>query len=651
MRPFNRFPGTASFGANISALKQSICSPPCRCEDCQTGFYMEEEQWKPEFSYRRRLLDKEAEAITNDYIEHIAQNREYLAQRLQSRADLLMSRWRKRSTEKRQALLTEAAPDIALLSWTLPRYSYDPERKLIDARTLTRRRQLLAPWLNIEVLKNNPMVLYALLHYRVAYPPQDWAAFDCRQLTLSWACGWIDVDYSPKCVVMYGPRYGELVNWSEGPAHRSDILGFPRARLVLEVQGYIMAVLRSVVDKILEGADETLDPRALNWAALTGNAGFGHTGEVEFWSPYTNQAFSAPPKLELNYLLSLAKTRLDSTADHLWNLQCDVAYMRRYLKVLGDMTIFKLAEKEHAASRIADELLREVFDHFWWRWLEIECRHVAEIQHRFQDGIHPGHPLPTPYDRALSGLEIILVDQVIYRAQRLGGQIPFSKGFSRHWTLKRESGIPKGMSRLTRTTPTNTQESLENDQLDWILTQLQGHPGRQTHFEHSLLFNMLQSHLASNSREKSRLDERMYGILSDLSTCHEMLVAILLNRPQNKNGNMDDYSAEERGGWKRLRNHSKIAPQRDLEAAGSKLLDDFAATKLTGVPKSMKTLQCFRDAHVAMKEFWSSMRVIVKNMLANSAFSDHELRSLLNVMEANESPEYIKAMELKIRSY
>lgn len=34
-----------------------------------------------------------------------------------------------------------------------------------------------------------------------------------RQLILSWATGHFDVEYSGKCVIMYGPRYGELVNW------------------------------------------------------------------------------------------------------------------------------------------------------------------------------------------------------------------------------------------------------------------------------------------------------------------------------------------------------------------------------------------------------------------------------------------------------
>lgn len=64
---------------------------------------------------------------------------------------------------------------------------------------------------------------FALLHNRVAYPPQDWAPFDSRQLILSFALGHFDVEYTVKCVVMYGPRYGELVYWDNFVDALSDV--------------------------------------------------------------------------------------------------------------------------------------------------------------------------------------------------------------------------------------------------------------------------------------------------------------------------------------------------------------------------------------------------------------------------------------------
>jgi hypothetical protein len=179
----------------------------------------------------------------------------------------------------------------------------------------------------------NPAVLFALLHNRTAYPPQDWATFDGRQLILSWACGHFDIEFSGKCVIMHGPRYGELIDWQAGPAHRADIIGFPKARLILEAQAYLLRTLRKITDKVLEGVDLDEPATSEKWKQMT-TLGFRHTNEVELWSPYTNQAFSAPPVFSIENLIYITQTRVEALGDHLWFLQTEPAYMRRYIRVL-----------------------------------------------------------------------------------------------------------------------------------------------------------------------------------------------------------------------------------------------------------------------------------------------------------------------------
>lgn len=433
MRPFSFLQDSELsrplYAASVSAIEDSICHPPCDCPDCQTGFYAAEEQYQPQFSYRRSLSDDDAKGIVHAYVKQTKEARACLAGLLTSHADVLMQRWKKRSQDKRQVLLKDVAPDLEERQWILPRYSYMDERKLIHSRNQTRRRQLLLPWLSVEVLKTNPAILFALLHYRTRYPPQDWAVFDCRQITLSWASGWLDVDYSAMCVVMYGPRYGDFVDWEEGAAHRGDILGFPRARLVVEAQAYLMETLCNIADKILDGFDDTRPARTEKWRELTTTAGFKRIGEVECWSPYTNQAFSAPPLLDIAYLLSLAKTRLDAMGDHLWYLQCDVAYMRRHIKILLDTEIYKKAPNNAVGAFLTSNIYREVSSYYWWRWIEIECRHVDQMHKQFGDSAHPGQPLPVRYDRALGALELLLVNQVIYRTSVLKDVLPSLPGF------------------------------------------------------------------------------------------------------------------------------------------------------------------------------------------------------------------------------
>lgn len=650
MTPFSLLRDTELSGpeyvASLAAIEDSICHPPCECDDCQTGFYAAEEQYQPALSYRRRLSDDDAKDIAHSYVKQTNKARECLAGQLRSHADVLMSRWKKRSQDKRQALLKDAAPDLEEKQWILLRYSYMRERKLIHSRSQRRRRQLLLPWLSVEVLKTNPAVLFALLHYRTVYPPQDWAAFDCRQLTLSWACGWLDVDYSAKCVVMYGPRYGDFVDWEAGAAHRADILGFPRARLVLEAQAYLMEVLCNIVDKILDGADDSQPVRTEKWRELTTTAGFKRTGEVEFWSQYVNQAFSAPPLLDIGYLLSLAKTRLDAQGDHLWYLQCDVAYMRRQIKILFDTEIYRRARDTEVGRLLAYHIYKEMLSYYWWRWIEIECRHVDQMHKRFGDSTCAGQPLPVTYDRALGALELLLVNQVIFRTGRLEEVLPFTPGLSKHWSLQRDASLPQGTLRLTRNTPTNTKESLVDDPLDWCLIQMLGKPDEQTHFDHAMLFAFLQNHLSTTtSKEKARLDEVIYRKLSDISTCHEMLVLVRLHRPQNRARVLEEaIESENREGWKRLRSGSPSVSPQVLENVGSALVEDFYREKAPSGPRNMAWLRRSQAIRAALEKFWASIRAIIRREFDVSAFSPGERDSLLEIVSANLSPEYVDAV-------
>ncbi|KAI3554134.1 hypothetical protein CABS02_05549 [Colletotrichum abscissum] len=220
-----------------------------------------------------------------------------------------MSRWRKRSQEERRELLHKAVPELEESQWINSRYGYSDESFRFGERTAQRRRQLLVPWLNVEVLKTSPAVLFALLHYRTLYPPEDFAALDCHQMESSWACGYFDVEFSAKCVVMSGPQYGDVVDWKAQQAHTGYTLGFPRARLVLEAQTFLMQILSRITDNILEGANAASASAGTDkWRDLT-SIGFRHPGEKELWSPYTNLAFSRPPKLDMDYILSMAQTR------------------------------------------------------------------------------------------------------------------------------------------------------------------------------------------------------------------------------------------------------------------------------------------------------------------------------------------------------
>ena len=630
-----------------SDLEASICPPPCDCVDCQHSFYTSEEQYDPRFSYRGRVSHPDAQRIATRHVQDAQQDREHLLQRLTSHADVILNRWKKKSREKRQALLVNAIPELYECRWLIPRYTFTPESKLVGCQTSARRCQLLLPWLSLEVLKMNPAVLFGLLHNRTTYPPQDWAPYDSRQLILSWACGHFEVEFSSKCVVMYGPRYGELVDWQPGPAHRADIMGFPRARLVLEAQAYLMGALRKIVDKILEGVDLSKPATSEKWKLMT-SPGFKHAGEVEFWSSYTNQAFSAPPVFDVDNLVSIAQIRLNALGDHLWFLQTETAYMRRYIRVLFQGEYYKVVKADGAGVMVAQELFMDVLAYWWWSWVKNECEYVKSMHDRFRDGIYPGERLPPRYDRALGALELLLVNRVISQAMSLMVVLPHRPGFSHNWSFERRASADPTLFQIHRETTTEQKELFDKDPLEWCLVQMQGAPDTQTNFDHAMLFAFLENHLAnSSSKEKARVDEVLYQKLSDLAAYHEMLVSVRLHRPQNEARDIDEVmQSENRVAWKRMKTQEFLS-QDDKVILGTALLKHFydASSSLPSGKKDVAWLKRSQPIRKALEAFWTGLRECSGRMLQRSDFSAEEVRAMSEVISANLSPEYIGTIQ------
>jgi hypothetical protein len=101
-------------------------------------------------------------------------------------------------------------------------------------------------------LSKDASILFGLLHNRTFFSPVEWVQHDHQELTKSWACGNLDTSFNEQCVVVYGNRFGSLVAWNEQAAHRSEMIGFPRARLIFEKQSRLLSFLAKTVKMLLE---------------------------------------------------------------------------------------------------------------------------------------------------------------------------------------------------------------------------------------------------------------------------------------------------------------------------------------------------------------------------------------------------------------
>ena len=157
----------------------------------------------------------------------------------------------------------------------------------------------------------------------------------------AWALGRFDLEYCGNyCVVMHGVDYGKLVPWTKEAAERWDIVGYPRALLTIEAQALMFSRLRAIVDLILEGVDHNNLGASDKWQEMV-RAGSKQSNKIELWSDYVNQPFSAPPKFDVEHYCSIAKASMQAAQDHLWLLQTDPCYFRRFVKVLAVGEVYR----------------------------------------------------------------------------------------------------------------------------------------------------------------------------------------------------------------------------------------------------------------------------------------------------------------------
>lgn len=211
-----RVPRTEDNGPTHVLTHAPFCPPPCECPDCQNGFYTSQEQGIDRYGYKKRLSEGEAKRILRGHIAQAEEDREYLREQCGKHGDRIMSRWKKRSRDKREAWLLKAKPDLEMHRWFIPRYTNtDPHWK--DARRL--RDTFLLPYLSVDLLKMDPSVFLCLLYNRTHYTAEMWAPSDSKELTVPWAMGFLDVDFHESCVLLHGPRYGQLVPWEPASTH------------------------------------------------------------------------------------------------------------------------------------------------------------------------------------------------------------------------------------------------------------------------------------------------------------------------------------------------------------------------------------------------------------------------------------------------
>ncbi|KAF7923039.1 uncharacterized protein EAE98_007744 [Botrytis deweyae] len=621
--------------------------PPCECSECVQQFLSQKVQ-EHQTTYSFALSDVEAQQKAGGFATEISRNLVYLRQQCQTNGDSIIKRWKKKSRNKREALLRDIDPNLYPHRWPLAHLNKAfqatlPSDYWISADiTLSRymreyRNACLLPYINLEGLIENPVMFLSLLQTRTQHSPEQWAPYDNFILDKHWDMGSLALDYNSHSIILASSAYGTLTQWKSGEAHRWTSVGFPRAILILEAQAHLLSFLRSTVERILgstigysmESQISSFDEIS-KCGSMTLNGRFDHIPGTA--SCYLDQPFSAPPIFDINSLLNIAKTREAVQGDHLRFLQTHPLYARRYIELAMTSNLGKELKNYDKFIIASSILLIQDMVMFWsWGWIVDEVEKLKNLQITLNESLDPLKPLSKAYDAALGSLEALLLDQIRRRSKYLGDLLPMYLREYKLTSISSNHGtFPAWQRRHTVSHP-----EFSKDRLDFCLALLLLDTSSDIKLEEvspltpAMIFAMLEEHLAKchetkNFKELARLAETVYAVVSSLAAMYQMLEMVRLHRPRAKRREAEDVAKLEHG------HPTKI----------------FMETpKPTGTRLSQQWVDNDEQQRKALSQIWVQVRARHEYTLRRLGFCQEDIDHDLAILSADSDPEYLASIE------
>ncbi|KAH9820287.1 hypothetical protein Tdes44962_MAKER10331, partial [Teratosphaeria destructans] len=473
--------------------------------------------------------DATAAAQLEQFTTDISASLAFLRSCIDEYGDTIMRRWHNRTAAKREALLVKAMPDMYKHEMLMPELHFQSMRRLdfwlsgrssstalktMWEREWKRSKLELLPYLTLDALSQDKNRLLALLHYRSQYDLPEWVMFDFEQVRhpFDMACA-LHVATNPHCVVVQADGYGRLVPWTAEAAHRFDVVGYPRARLILHAQAILLGFLRRSVELILDNQTSHAQMGREKWDTL---ATKGFRTDTSYLAPsgLGNSAFAPPPTFDLDALLELLSDQARAVTDELDQLQTDPLYARCCLQHVRDPPYHVQRRKEEAQIQEAFEVFMQKFiDAVLWRTLVAEVEAVVTVRQVHGEGLE--------YDEALRGLRCSLVVHLSSLTRAVQYVLCRSKAFSYVYQFD-EHGAERINAR--------EEDIFRSDVLCWHLVELciSGPLGPAWHL--ACIDKILAN---ASAKEKARVDPSLAAKLTYVSAILRGVAMFRQHRPHH----------------------------------------------------------------------------------------------------------------------
>ncbi|KAI4782125.1 hypothetical protein E4T52_02919 [Aureobasidium sp. EXF-3400] len=517
-----------------------------KCEECFPQF----------FPATTRINDSIAQQTMSTLGDTIQENIAFLRDALTNHADFIVTRWRKKSRDKRytfleahSALYPKKWAAVHLLNavnylnseeehvyYTASRrevIAYHPNGEVKKAQrpphprdpegVVSRfRHTWFLPCLDAEMLSEDPLLLLALLHHRTFNEPEKWISFDSSQVALAECFGPIDHVFNAQCVVVQGPDYGKLVKWNAQQMHRREIMGFTKAYFVFTAQNRMMSLLTRLVSALLAEANEApvndIHPK---WSQLI-NTDFSRFGTTSGWSTDSIKPFSAPPSFDPTGIIDLIASRHRAVRDEVKLLQTDPAYVQFGARELASAHFFETWSGSDRWPYFVDELIcvplrREMY----WRQLVVESKHMGEWLQVVQDSPSDTEAR-TEYEHMLYVVWNLCLETFSVFESDVKGSLLYQRGFEKNLDIEGDAKLDKSNRKYSE------DDYFPDDMLYWAVSTLGYDKYRSLSMDPSLNFTIIDYLCRTDRKEAARISQSLLVLISDIAVLFEMMSSITL---------------------------------------------------------------------------------------------------------------------------
>ncbi|THY32721.1 hypothetical protein D6D01_02497 [Aureobasidium pullulans] len=559
--------------------------------------------------------------------EAIQENTASLRSSLAAHADFVVTRWRKKSREKRLAFMEEhsshypknedehvyyTGPNSQALFFNtqieqVSRVQRVPHPRDPEGVVNRFRDTWFLPYLDAEMLSEDPLLLLGLLHHRTVNEPEKWISFDSSHVVLAECFGPVDHVFNSQCVLVQGPDYGKLVNWNARQMHRGEIMGFTKAYFVLTAQSRMMALLRRFVSGLLAESNEApiyeLHPK---WSQLV-QTDFSRFGTTSAWSTDSVKPFSAPPSFDPHAVVEIVASRHRAARDEIELLQADPAYVQFRARELASAHFFETFSGSDRWPYFVDQLFlvplqREMF----WRQLNGESKRMG-VWLKAVEECPSDTEARAEYEYFVSIVWDLCLESFAVFESGVEGSLLYQRGFEKNLNIQGDGKSNKHDRKFSK------YDYFPDDMLYWAVSSLGYDAYRPLSMDPSLNFAIIDHMCRTDRKQAARISQSLLVQLSDMAVLFEVMNSIK-SRPIREcrltHENANKLLKEEC----RDQFIKKINPPFADKEIGDKLGESLerACTQSTW-PRGRKNQEWLDEATAsqeALDVFWSEMRTI-----------------------------------------